>query len=167
MYGRYIKYMGINDRDKMLRFQNCNIATDVDHVVRPERPSIPVDSESRAASDDVVYNVGGDIVSAPKADETGIVHDVGGKVSAPKAVFAPDAVYSDEARKAKLQGTCTLELVVGPDGHTRDIRVTRPLGGGLDEKAIEAIQQWRFEPATIAGKPVAARITAEVNFRLY
>jgi periplasmic protein TonB len=92
---------------------------------------------------------------------------VGGGVSAPKAVFAPDPEYSEEARKAKYQGTCVLWLVVGPDGHARDIRVARTLGLGLDEKAIEAVKNWKFEPAMKDGKPVAVQINVEVTFRLY
>lgn len=97
----------------------------------------------------------------------GGVFRVGGGVSAPRALFAPDPEYSEEARKAKYQGTCVLWLVVGPDGHPRDIRVTRSLGLGLDEKAIEAVKQWKFEPAMKDGKPVAVQINVEVSFRLY
>ncbi|MGA8150221.1 MAG: TonB family protein [Terriglobales bacterium] len=92
---------------------------------------------------------------------------VGGGVSPPKAVFAPDPEYSEEARKAKYQGTCVLWLVVGPDGKPRDIKVARTLGLGLDEKAIEAVKQWKFEPAMKDGKPVAVQINIEVSFRLY
>jgi len=97
----------------------------------------------------------------------GGVFRVGGGVSAPRALFSPDPEYSEEARKAKFQGTCVLWLVVGPDGRPRDIRVTRSLGLGLDEKAIEAVKQWKFEPALKDGKPVAVEINVEVSFRLY
>lgn len=92
---------------------------------------------------------------------------VGGGVSAPKIIYQPDPEYSEEARKAKYQGTCVLWLVVGPDGKPRDIRVQRTLGLGLDEKAIEAVKTWRFEPALKDGKPVAVQINVEVSFRLY
>jgi periplasmic protein TonB len=97
----------------------------------------------------------------------GGVFRVGGGVSAPKALYAPDPEYSEEARKAKYQGTCVLWLIVGPDGHPRDIRIARSLGLGLDEKAIEAVKQWKFEPAMKDGKPVAVQINVEVDFRLY
>jgi protein TonB len=96
----------------------------------------------------------------------GVFH-VGGGVSAPKAVFSPDPEYSEEARKAKYQGTCVLWLIVGPDGRPRDVRVTRTLGLGLDEKAVEAVRQWKFDPAMKDGKPVAVQISVEVSFRLY
>jgi len=92
---------------------------------------------------------------------------VGGGVSAPKAIYAPDPEYSEEARKVKHMGTVVLWLVVGPDGKPRDIRVLRTLGLGLDEKAIEAVKNWRFEPAMKDGKPVAVQINVEVNFHLY
>jgi len=97
----------------------------------------------------------------------GGVFRVGGGVSAPRAIYAPDPEYSEEARKAKYQGTCVLWLIVGPDGHPRDIRIARSLGLGLDEKAIEAVKQWKFDPAMKDGKPVAVQINVEVDFRLY
>ncbi|MGB9104240.1 MAG: energy transducer TonB [Terriglobales bacterium] len=92
---------------------------------------------------------------------------VGGGVSAPKALYAPDPEYSEEARKAKYQGTVVLWVVVGPDGRPRDIRVQRTLGMGLDQKAMEAVRTWKFEPARLNGNPVAVQINVEVNFRLY
>jgi protein TonB len=97
----------------------------------------------------------------------GGVFRVGGGVSAPRAVYAPDPEYSEEARKQKYQGVCVLMLVVGPDGRPRDIRLARSLGLGLDEKAVEAVKQWKFEPAMKDGKPVSVAINVEVSFRLY
>jgi periplasmic protein TonB len=97
----------------------------------------------------------------------GGVYRVGGGVSAPRVLYSPDPEYSDEARKAKYQGTVVLWIVVGPDGRTRDVRVVRNLGLGLDEKAIEAVRKWKFEPAMKNGQPVAVQVNVEVNFRLY
>jgi len=57
--------------------------------------------------------------------------------------------------------------VIGPDGKPRDVRVQRSLGMGLDEKAIEAVRSWKFEPAKKDGQPVAVQVNVEVNFRLY
>jgi TonB family protein len=87
--------------------------------------------------------------------------------TAPHAVFAPDPEYSEEARKAHYQGKCSLRMVVGTDGRVHDLRVYRALGHGLDEKAIEAVEQWQFDPATMEGKPVAVEINVEVAFHLY
>src|SRR5205823_5797885 len=88
-------------------------------------------------------------------------------VSAPTVILAPDPGYSEEARQAKFGGVCVLAVVVGPDGKTYDIKVARTLGKGLDEKAIEAVQQWRFKPAIKDGQPVSVAINVEVQFRLY
>jgi periplasmic protein TonB len=92
---------------------------------------------------------------------------VGGGVSAPRILYSPDPEYSEEARKAKYQGTVVLWVVIGPDGRPRDVRVQRSLGLGLDEKAIEAVKTWKFDPARKDGQPVAVQINVEVNFRLY
>ncbi len=97
----------------------------------------------------------------------GGVFRVGGGVTAPRALDTPDPEYSEEARKAKYQGTVVLWLIVGPDGKPHDIKVARALGMGLDQKAIEAVRNWKFEPAKKDGKPVAVQINVEVNFRLY
>jgi TonB family protein len=74
--------------------------------------------------------------------------------------------YSPEALKAKLQGTIRLSLVVGMDGVPQDVKVLRGLGLGLDEKAVEAVQGWRFKPATRGGEPVAVTAQVEVNFQI-
>jgi len=92
---------------------------------------------------------------------------VGGGVSAPRTIFSPDPEYSEEARKAKYQGTVVLWVIVGPDGRTRDIRIQRSLGMGLDEKAIGAVRTWKFEPARKNGTPVAVQVSIEITFRLY
>jgi len=97
----------------------------------------------------------------------GGVFRIGGGVSAPKAIFAPDPEYSEEARKAKYQGTVVLSLIVGSDGVPRDIKIARSVGLGLDEKAIETVKTWKFEPGTKDGKAVATYATIEVAFHLY
>ncbi|MGH9509831.1 MAG: TonB family protein, partial [Terriglobales bacterium] len=90
-----------------------------------------------------------------------------GGVRPPRPLFAPDPDYSDEARKIKQQGTVVLWVVVGADGQVRDLRVQRSLGFGLDEKAVEAVRRWKFDPATLDERPVASQIYVEVRFRLY
>lgn len=97
----------------------------------------------------------------------GGVFEVGGGVSAPSPIYKPEPEYSPEARQAKLQGTVILSLVVGPDGRTRGIRIARSLGMGLDERAVEAVRQWRFEPAKKDGAPVPVAVDVEVSFRLF
>lgn len=96
----------------------------------------------------------------------GGAYRVGGGVSAPSVLFKVEPEYSEEARKAKFQGTVVLAIVVDPSGKARNIRVIRPLGLGLDEKAIEAVMKWRFKPGLKDGAAVPVQATVEVNFRL-
>jgi TonB family protein len=88
-------------------------------------------------------------------------------VTVPEVIYNPEPSFSEEARKSKTQGMVTLLLVVGKDGRPSDIRVRQSLGMGLDEKAIEAVNHWRFRPATLNGQPVATQIEVEVDFLLY
>ncbi len=97
----------------------------------------------------------------------GGIYRVGGGVSPPRALYSPDPEYSEEARRAKYQGTVVLWLIVGPDGQPRDLRVLRSVGMGLDEKALQAVRMWRFDPARKDGRPVAVQVNVEVSFRLY
>jgi len=96
----------------------------------------------------------------------GGVYRVGGGVSPPIPLYKIEPEYSEMARKAKFQGTVVLSIIVDVDGLAKNIKVVRPLGLGLDEKAIEAIVKWRFRPGMKDGKPVATYATVEVNFRL-
>ena len=105
--------------------------------------------------------------STPRsADMPGTIHSVGGGVTAPKVIFQREPKYSEEARKAKLQGNVVLSLVIDEQGSARDFKILVPLGYGLDEKAIDAVRQWKFQPGMKDGRPVAVFSTIEVNFRL-
>jgi len=84
----------------------------------------------------------------------------------PVLIFKKEPDYSDEARKAKYQGTVLLNVEINDSGLVGQVQVVRSLGLGLDEKAIEAVKQWRFKPATKDGQPVSASMQLEVNFRL-
>jgi len=96
----------------------------------------------------------------------GGAYRIGGGVSPPSVILKVEPEYSEEARKAKFQGTVVLFVVVDADGKPRDLKVIRPLGLGLDQKAIEAVEKWKFRPGMKDGKPVAVQATIEVNFRL-
>ena len=97
----------------------------------------------------------------------GAVFSVGNGVTAPRVIYDPDPEYSPEARAARYQGTVKLWAVIGPDGRTRELRVQQSVGMGLDEKALDAVRKWRFEPARMNGHPVAVQIEVEVGFHLY
>lgn len=111
--------------------------------------------------------IGAGVGPGSNGNTGGGIYRLGGGVVAPRVLYQPDPEYTEEARKAKYQGTVVLWLVVGPDGRPRDVRVARTLGMGLDQKAVEAVRRWKFEPATKDGKPVAVEMNVEVSFRLY
>jgi TonB family protein len=90
-----------------------------------------------------------------------------GGVSNPVPIVSPEAEFSDEARRNKYQGVCMISIIVDAHGYPQNPRVVRSLGMGLDEKALEAVQRYRFKPAMKDGKPVPVQILVEVNFRLY
>ena len=97
----------------------------------------------------------------------GGVFRIGKGVTPPRVIYQTDPEFSEEARKAKYQGTCVLGLVVDANGHPTAIRVLSALGMGLDEKAIESVKNWKFEPGKKDGHDVAVEIAVEVDFHLY
>jgi periplasmic protein TonB len=89
-------------------------------------------------------------------------------VGVPVCLYCPIPQYSDEARKAKYQGTVVLQVTITTDGRAINISVVKGPGLGLEEKAIEAVKGWKFKPAVgPSGKPVATIVPIEVTFRLY
>jgi TonB family protein len=88
-------------------------------------------------------------------------------VIVPTLIFAPEAEFSDEARRNKYQGVCLVSIIVDTHGNPQSVHVIRSLGMGLDEKALEAIRGYRFKPGTKDGKPVPVMITVRVDFRLF
>jgi TonB family protein len=101
----------------------------------------------------------------PLAD--GGVYRVGGGVSAPSVIYKVDPNYTEEARQARLSGTVVVSLIVGADGRPRNIAIVRGLGLGLDERAADAVAQWRFRPGTMDGSAVSTQATIAVNFKLF
>ena len=89
----------------------------------------------------------------------------GPEVLAPFVVAKAKPAYTEEARLAKLEGSVLLSLVIGADGQPRDIQVARPLGLGLDERAVENVRAWQFKPGTRNGNPVDVMVNEEVFFR--
>lgn len=92
---------------------------------------------------------------------------VGGGVSAPIPIYQPEPAYSEEARKAKYQGTVVLMIVVDTSGAVTECRVVKPLGLGLDEKAEEGVKTWKFKPGMRNNVPVPVKMMVEVSFRLF
>jgi TonB family protein len=91
----------------------------------------------------------------------------GRDVTHPQLTYNLDPEYSETARRAKYQCSNVLSLIVGADGLPLSVWVVKPCGEGLDEKSIEAVQQWKFRPATKDGEPVPVFINVETSFHLY
>src|ERR1044071_5584099 len=101
-----------------------------------------------------------------QADSSGDHPRNGAGMTPPKVIRKIDPTYSPEARSAGVQGSVLFELFVDENGLPAEIRLLSPLGYGLDERAQEAIQKWRFKPGLRNGKPVKTLANIEVNFRL-
>lgn len=87
-------------------------------------------------------------------------------VSAPQLTSKVEPAYSEKARAEKIEGTVIVYTIIGADGVPRDIRIARTLGPELDQKAIEAVSQWKFQPGMKNGQPVPVAATIEITFRL-
>ena len=107
------------------------------------------------------------ILAPSTSPQTEKVYRLGVGITSPKPTKRVDPEFSEEAKRDKVQGIVILSLVVGVDGIPRDITVKRSLGHGLDEKAMEAVKQWIFEPGRKDGQPVPVRVMMEVSFKLY
>ena len=94
------------------------------------------------------------------------IYAVGGDVAGPAVMHKVQPRFTEAARKAKLHGTVRVKLVVDSNGIARDMVVVKGIGSGVDENAMEALQQWRFRPATRNGRPVAVTASIDINFRL-
>jgi periplasmic protein TonB len=92
---------------------------------------------------------------------------IGGSVRAPVLVYQVDPEFSEEARKAKFSGNVEVYLWVDEQGNPSHVKVVRGVGMGLDEKAIEAVRQYKFKPAMMNGKPVKVDMYVDVNFQIF
>lgn len=96
----------------------------------------------------------------------GITSGSGHRITPPQLIYKVEPEFSEDARKAKYSGVVILAIEVDTAGHARAFRVIQSPGLGLEQKAIEAVTQWRFRPGYQDGKPVVTGATVEVNFRL-
>jgi TonB family protein len=113
----------------------------------------------------------------PNPDASGKYH-LGDGVTAPKLIYSVDPEFTDEARHKRLEGVVVVALTVDTAGNPQDVRVSRSMAEdvskkykqiavGLDEKAVEAVKQYRFEAGQYRGKPVPVEIEVHVNFRIW
>jgi protein TonB len=95
------------------------------------------------------------------------VYRPGGPVSSPRLIKEVRPKYTSDALRNSLQGTVWLEVVVTRDGRTSQIRVVKSLDhGGLDQEAVAAVAEWRFEPGRLAGEPVDVLVTILIGFSI-
>ena len=92
---------------------------------------------------------------------------VGGGVSAPVLIHSAEPEFTDDARRANYQGSVSIKLIVDSQGNPQDVRLASHLGMGLEEKAIEAVRQYRFRPAMYQGHAVSVQIVVDVDFHLH
>jgi TonB family protein len=97
----------------------------------------------------------------PRAD----ARRIDATMTPPKLVSHVDAIYPEAAKKSGIAGMVILELIINEDGSVSDVRVIKPLPLGLDQAAVEAVRQFRFEPATLAGKPIPVIFNITMNFK--
>ena len=92
---------------------------------------------------------------------------VGGTVVPPTALYRVDPEFSEQARREKFSGTVRVYLWVEKDGTPSHVRVAKGVGHGLDEKALEAVKQYQFKPATLNGEPVRVDLYIDISFEIY
>lgn len=103
----------------------------------------------------------------PVADTKADDRNAANSVTPPVPIDTPDPEYTREARKAKIEGAVQLFIIVDEKGKARDIKVSGSLRPDLDQKAIEAVRNWRFKPATKSGHPIAVHMNVEITFKLH
>lgn len=112
-------------------------------------------------------NTLGDGGIGPAGDGTGTGAYIPGLIP-PACAYCPSPTYTDDARHGKIQGSVTLQVLVGADGRAQDIRIVKGIGFGLDERAVETVRGWKFTPARDgARRAVPAWVTVEAVFRLF
>jgi protein TonB len=104
------------------------------------------------------------LLAAAGADEAPL--RVGGDVARPELILGPPPIYTEWARKARLQGVVIVEAVIDTQGNVVDTKVLKGMPLGLDRAALDAVEKWKFKPATLEGKPVKVYYTLTVNFKL-
>lgn len=130
----------------------------------PEPIRLPeeIDQDIDLPETDVVFDIP---EGPPPAEPTGPIQ-VGGDVKAPIKEYAPQPQYTEIARKARIQGVVIVQAIIDKQGNVTDVKILKPLPMGLDKAAADAVEKWKFKPATLNGKPVDVYYNLTVNFTL-
>ncbi len=154
---------------------NLQVSTNLPNIGMPNSPQIALASQGSGAHSGFGVGMGGGI-GIGHGSGTGMgsgggygggVMTVGGGVSAPLVIHSVEPEFTEDARRSDLQGTVSIELIVDAQGDPQDVRVVHQLGMGLDQKAVDAVRQYRFRPAMYQGHPVPVQMVIEVDFRLH
>jgi periplasmic protein TonB len=147
-----------------------------DPLESPGLPEAPPRESSRGTGDrggvgsgsgqGIGEGSGGGLGAGTGGGTGGGVYQPGAGIDPPTLIKEVRPIYTDEARRQRIQGDVVLEIVVRSDGSVGSIRVRHSLGGGLDQRAIEAVRQWRFNPARRHGTPVDVAVEVAVEFKL-
>jgi TonB family protein len=140
-----------------------------------ESPQIALASQGRGSGSGFGQGLGGGIGTGHGSGAGpgsgggygGGLMSVGGGVAAPEVIHSVEPEFTEDARRANFQGSVSIKLIVDSQGTPQDVRLVRHLGMGLDEKAIEAVKQYRFKPAMYQGHPVSVQIVIDVDFHLH
>jgi TonB family protein len=84
-----------------------------------------------------------------------------------RPIYSPEVEYTPEARAAQFQGDCVVSLYIDTNGKPSNVVVTKKIGYGMDERAVETVSRWKFEPARRYGKPIPTHMTLTLNFKLF
>ena len=146
-------------------------------VTRPKARKIPVPDATPDDPEPLVREESVDVsdLDFPEAGDSVVIPQgpvgpgvgpiqIGGNVLAPKRIYSPDPHYPEEARHARVQGVVILQTIIDTLGNVTDVKVLKGLPSGLTEAAVDAVSKWRFEPATLEGKPVAVYYLVTVSF---
>jgi len=133
----------------------------------PDEPEPLVLAEMEMPEADEVTDLGGliGIPEGPPDSRAGAVA-LSGNIDPPVKIFSPRPLYTEEARRAGVQGIVILEAVVDADGTVRNVKVLKGLPMGLDQSAVDTVMTWKYEPARMEGRPVPVYFTFTISFSL-
>ena len=144
------------------------------HMTRTDLPNLGMPNSPLAGTSlgngrgtGIGSGIGGGVGPGSGGNMGGSIRRIGGGVSAPVVLFAPEPEFSEEARRAKVSGNVLVALQVDAQGRPTHVRILRGIGLGLDQKAIDAVSQYKFKPALENGRPVPVEMNVEVNFQIF
>lgn len=147
--------------------KDVKMASTIPQIGIPNSPVVGPPSMGNGSGTGLGAGSGSGLGPGSGGNTGGGIRRIGGGVSAPVVIFSVEPEFSEEARKAKVAGNVLVAIIVDVNGRPQNVRVIRGIGMGLDEKAIEAVRQYRFKPAMENGRPVPVEVNFDVNFQIF